>query len=794
MSLRPPSPEGRRPRSAQGRMQSTSPSPPSTRPLPSSPPSPLTHRSPSPSHPRIPRLCSSASPAPSRSTKASPTSWSEALLANAPRPPSHPSPSLPLPLHASLSPHPAPPLSPPLPTPPSSTLSTLRLPPTPYLRAHLALLTAQVGERAASLSPSIDEGDDDVTALVKREVKREMREQERRRRMKRKQVGVGEEEKSVEADDGGEGGEGALVYPFTEHSAGLRHLILTLSGLHSSFARLTSTLTSQPSLHRLLADLSSAYLALFTSLLSSLFALNHHYHLRLHRLTFTLRALQSTHRAQVEALQQRVQLLQTSTRSSDALQGIEARQREHHTDLIHTLTSQLRAQAVDAMATGRKGGEGGEEGGDRREVDAAELGQDAQLQAHRLSLLLDALDREREEGEGGRAEFERLLVEGKRGVRELWQATLGRRREEEAGRVRERREREKRQLLSVTPSPSTPRAASSPVSYRFTASGYALDPLLSRFLHTPDGVLSPRALSSLTAAGLTLNSLNAQLLSLLLSLPSTTSATAFPSHLLSVITAAHPVALQARKHLISLFTQCTVHRAAPLPALLLPLLSSPSPSPSSTSPPSSPTPRLLPPASTPAPLTPTPTFALQVLTAGLRYFRPLIDKDLSLTPATLTSHIPYLLTLFHLPPPSPPAFPPLQSVLTGWVEGQVRGGVGGGLGVSVVAFLVHFAGAYGGGLVQWMRVMVGGRVGVDEVELVMREVDRSRWQAGGKEERGRLYVDFLERCVEAQAETESEVLHALLDCLCLHGWWLRSDAPTLPPPPLPLSSLSPSPS
>ena len=576
--------------------------------------------------------------------------------------------------------------------------------------------------------------------------------------------------------EGEEEGEDNVAYPFTEHSAGLRRLLLSLSALHSSFAAVTAGLCAHPSLQRLLVELSASYLALFTSLLSSLFSLNHTYHLRLHRLTFTLHTLRSTHSQHLASLHQRIDLLQTSTRSADTVQAIEARQREHHTHLIHTLTQQLRGQAAEAMAV--KGGRG--EGAGGVSVDVAEVGQDVQMQAHRLSLLLDALDRERAEGEDGRAEFERLLVEGKKGARDLWLSTLEKRKEDDAAKAKDRRERERKQLLSITPSHPTPRTASSPTLYRFATAGYTLHPVLSRFLYSADGLLSPRALSSLTAGGLSLHSLNAQLLSLLLALPSTTPASAFPSHLLTVITAAHPVLVQARRHLVSLFSQCTLHRSAPLPALLLPFLSL---TPSSSSTPS----HHQPPTSSPSP-SPS-SFTLHTLTTGLRYFRPLIDKDLALTPSTLTSHIPYLLTLFHLPPPCPPAFPSLPHTLTAWVDGQVRGGAGGGVGVSVVAFLVYFAGVYAGGLVGWMKGVVGGRVGVDEVEAVLKEVDRGRWQAGGKEERGRVFVDVLERCVEERAETETEELHALLDVLCLRGWWLRSDQPhssaAAPPTPLP---------
>ena len=617
----------------------------------------------------------------------------------------------------------------------SSTLSSVYLPSTPYLRAHMSLLSAQVGASNAALYPNVREDDDDVTRLIKRQLKREMQDEERRRQR--------------DGDDGDDlarsspPNEDDLAYPFTQHSAALRQHVLMLSAVQSTFAELRSTLSSQPALQRLLGDLASSYLSLFSGLLASLFALNSHYHLRLHRLSFSLQSLRSAHAHELSALEERVHLLTASTRTTDALQQLEARQREHHVDLIQSLTATLRSQAVAAMPAGRQDA-----------VDVVELGHDASLHAHHLSLLLDALDHERAEGDDSRDRLDRLLVEGKRSARELWMNTLHKKREDAAEKAKEKKDRERRQLLAIHTSPSTPRPPSSPLGFAFAVGSHTALPVLSRFLYSAEGPLSARPTSSVGMGGATsLASLNAQLLSVVVALSSSAAVGQFPSHVLSIVLSANPSVVQAQKHLLSLLTNCTLHRTSPLPQLCLPLLMKAEPTALSSSS-----------SSSSREVGRVSSFTLQMVACGVRYFRPVLDKELSLSPAALQSHVMGLLSLFFQP-----ASFPLHEQLMAFVAEQPQLP-----SISVLPFLLHFGALYGAMLVDWMRLMGGGRVGLDEVDAMMREADRPRWEKAAKEDKGRVYAAWIERCVDDKAEGEADELYALLDVLCLRGWWLAA--------------------
>ena len=683
-----------RPQSAQGRLQSVpSASPPSG--FSPAPPrqsllSPASRPSLSP-----PSLLSPAS----RSNRVAPSTWSHQLLHNAQHLPSHLS---------TTSPTPSP--TPPTPTPVSATLASLYLPSTPYLQSHLHLLSAQLGASLTLPYPNSHPSDEAIPRLIKAQV---------RTAMQREEANQPSGESHLPAD---------IAYPFAHHSAALRQHLLTLSSLHSSFTRLTASITHHPSLHRLLVDISSAYVDLFTSLLTTLFTLNSHYHLHLHHLTFHLHSLHSSHSLDTATLQQRIQLLSSSHRSTDALQSIEAQQRQHLEELIHSLTDALRGQATEAVT----------------DLSASphphELGHSATFHAHHLSLLLDALVKEREGGEDGRLEFTQLLVEGKQSARDLWTNTLQKRREDAAAKQREREEQEKRQRALLT-SPRTPRLPSTASGYQLCVAGYTLVPLLSRFLYTPDAAHTPRAsLVSRLISGPTVQSLNAQLLSLLASLPCTTGAKAFPAHILQVITTSyHPLLPPAQKHLVSLFTQCTAHHTSPLCQLLFPLI-----------------------ATGGVKGRPVSSLTLQMLAMGLRHLRPQLDKDLCLPLSALQAVMPGLIARLYQPTSLS-----VIGHMRGWMDGQVEGPV------SAVAFLVEVAAKYGGLMVEWMTVIGGGKVGLEEVDLMMGEVDKVKWQAMGKEERGRVYVDWVDRCVEGRVEGAAEELMAFIDVLCLRGWWFR---------------------
>ena len=688
--------QGRRPQSAQGRLQSFTASSSlvgsssSSIPRKAFPPSP-TRPTPSPSS-LLPR-----------SNRVAPSSWSHQLLYNA----QHLPPST-----TFTSPNPTPPNAP---LPISTTLSSLYLPSTPYLQSHLHLLSSQLGSSLTLPYPNSHPSDEDIPRLIKAQA---------RQAMQREEVHQPSGDSPLPCD---------IAYPFTHHSAALRQHLLTLSSLHSSFTRLTASITHHPSLHRLLLDISSAYVELFTSLLSTLFTLNSHYHLHLHHLTFHLHSLHSSHSLDTATLQQKIHLLSSSHRSTDHLQAIEAQQRQHLEDLIATLTSTLRGQAADALTAPIS-----------TTPPPHDLGQSANFQSHHLSLLLDALVKERECGEDGRLQLSQLLIEGKQSARDLWTNTLQKKKEDAAVKQKEREDQEKKQR-AMLPSPRSPRLPSSASAHQFTMAGYTLVPLLSRFLYSPDSAFTPRgSLSSRLTPGPPVQSLNAQLLSLLVSLPPSTGVKAFPTHVLQVITTSyHPQLPPAQKHLVSLFTQCTAHRTAPLPQLLLPLVATGGTRGGGVS-----------------------SLTLQLMAFGLRHLRPQLDKDLCLSLAALQAAVSGLVGRLY----QPTSFSLLGQVRA-WLDAQ-----GEGL-VNIVGFLLELAAKYGGLLMEWMKVVGGGKVGLEEMDLMMGEVDKGKWQATGKDERAKVYVEWIDRCVEGKVEGQTEESMAFIDVLCLRGWWFRNPQP-----------------
>ena len=659
-------------------------------------------------------------------------SWSQRLLANAQSiaPSSHPA-------YTAMRPRPST-ASQPVPAPATaldpiaSALSSLYLPTDPYLIDHLRLLEAQLGRANVTLYINDDESDGEVLRLVKRQVRAGMKDEER----SRKQTRHDDEQQQPTASD-----DSSLSYPFTRHCQALRDHVVTLSSLHSSFSSLVSSLSASTSLQPLLSSFSSSYLSLFSSLLSSLFSLNHHYHYITYRLHAALSSSREYHLSQLRDAQQRIDLLSHAHHAQHHLHRIEERERHHHEQQLHQLSSLLRHGAEEAVAEARTAAAAG---GSQRE-DVMELSGDSFLHSHHLSLLLSSLLHEDAEADDARQRLERLLVEGKKSVKELWQSTLAKKREDEALKQKEKRSRERKQLLTITtlPAASTPRSAS-PAA--FALNSFTLLPSLSRFMHDLDSITSPRSATSSSTSAAQL-SLNAQLLSIVAALPPFTTVQQFPSHLLSCILNAQSSVPEAQRHLRSLFSLCTVQRQQPLPRLFLQLIAT----------------------SAEASWTPArcSSFTLQMVAASLRFFRPLMDRELLLPLPTLQKHSAQLLSLFFQPSSSS-----LLTHLTGFLESHSLQP-----SMPVLDFAMAFASSYQLMLTDWLQLVVGrGRLGLAEIGEVLRQLDCERWggAAGSvgvaKEERVRLYADWLERCTAAGNGTEVEELHLLLDAICTRGW------------------------
>jgi hypothetical protein len=668
-------------------------------------------------------------------------SWSQRLLANAQSiaPSSHSAYST-YRARPSTSPHPVP-----IPAatldPVASALSSLYLPTDPYLIDHLRLLEAQLGRANVALYINDDENDGEVLRLVKKQVRAGMKEEERARQQTRQDDN--DEQRKTAADGGSEddsSSSSSLSYPFTRHCQALRDHVLTLSSLHSSFSSLISSLSASTSLHPLLSSFSSSYLSLFSSLLSSLFSLNHHYHYINYRLHAALSSSREHHLSQLRDAQQRIELLSHAHHAQHHLHRIEESERHHHEQQLRQLSSLLRHGAEEALT------EAAAAAGSSKREDVMELSGDSFLHSHHLSLLLSSLLHEDAEGDDARQRLDRLLVEGKKSVKELWQSTLAKKREDEAQKQKEKRSRERKQLLTITTLPS---AASTPRSVSpaaFALNSFTLLPSLSRFMHNLDTITSPRSATASSTAAAQL-SLNAQLLSIVAALPPFATVQQFPSHVLSCILNAQSSVPEAQRHLRSLFSLCTVQRQQPMPRLFLQLIATSSEA-----------------SWTPARCS---SFTLQMVTAALRFFRPLMDRELLLPLPTLQSHIAQLLSLFFQPSSSS-----LLTHLTGVLESHSLQP-----SMPVLDFAMAFASSYQLMLTDWLQLVVGrGRLGLAEVGEVLRQLDCERWGGAAgtvgiaKEERVRLYVDWLERCSAAGNGTEVEELHLLLDAICTRGW------------------------
>ena len=760
----------RRPSSANGRLES----------------GPATHRTrlqPSKQQPatflsytrRASRTTRGGTPSPSSSSSSSlqpradddeapTTTWSQRLLINA----QHISPALAqqyaLPTaspayqstshHTSSSTH----------APALANLAARHLPSSPYLQHHLSILASQLGSDLTAPHLTEREEDDPVRRAVKRAVRHEMRHQTQQR--------AAEEHK--EAADSP-----PPTYPFTEHATALRQHVLTLSKLQGRFDTLVQSVSRSSSMHSLLASFASSYLTLFSSLLSTLFSLNHHHHFALHHASFTLSAQQAEHAASLSTLQHRLRLQSSATQSSQHLAQIEQQQRQHSAQHVSQLYSILRQQANDVRQQAQQTAEQVDSStaalGVKRDT-MLELSGDTFMHSHQLSLLLNALCYEAEEEAAERAKLDALMDEGRKSAKEMWMNTMAKKREDAAAKLKDKKDREKQTMLAAaaaSPTATSPRSGS---GGPYTANGFTLLPLLSRFMRGVQTLMSPRR-----NAASSLDSVNAQLVNILVAVPAGVSVADFPAHLLTVIMTAQANLQAAQRHLRSLFTHCTTNCQQPLPRLVLPLIATHTGKTGQSVFSSGLTPRSGSRAAaddaTPPALFPPASFTLHVVAESLRLLQKLIaagrDKDLSYPVPLLQAQVPALLTAFYVPA----ADGALQSHLLAYLDAQSLLPA-----VSLVDFIVQFAASYHGCLADFIRQQLASRAQLewDELTQVMQAMCSSgkRWETAGKGEVARVYVEWTARRGElaANAGDESDVdeVSVLLDVLSLHRWFMTA--------------------
>ena len=652
-------------------------------------------------------------------------------------------------------------------TPALANLASRHLPSSPYLQHHLSILAQQLGSELTTQHLTEREDDDTVQRNIKRAVRREMKHRTQQR--------AAEEHKETEVQQPAP----PPVYPFTQHATALRQHVLTLSKLQTRFDTLVQSISRSSSMHQLLSSFSSSYMALFSSLLSTLFSLNHHYHFTLHYASFTLTAQQAEHAASLSTLQHRLRLLSSATQSTHHLAHIEQQQRQHNAQQVSHLQAILRQQAADVQLQAQRTAEqvdsstSAAAGGVKRD-NMLELTGETFMQSHQLSLLLNALCHEAEEEAAERVKLDTLMDEGRKSAKQMWMNTVAKKKEDAAAKIKDKKDREKQMMLAAASGSPT----ASPRGWTagpYAANGFTLLPVLSRFMRGMQTLMSPRR-----NAASSLDSVNAQLVNILVALPATVSVAEFPAHLLSVIITAQANPQAAQRHLRSLFTHCSAHCQHPLPRLVLPLIatftgragqsvfsSGLTPRSGRAAAEDAPPPGLIPPAS----------FTMHVVAESLRFLQPLIaaarDKDLSFPVPLLQVQIPALLTAFFVAPGDNA----LQSHLLSFLDAQSLLPA-----ASLIDLLIHFAAAYHECLSDFIRQQLGSgaQLGWDELTQLMQAMctSETRWEMAGKGEVAQVYVEWTSRCGElaASAGGDSEVdeVSVLLDVLSLHRWFVRN--------------------
>ena len=650
-----------------------------------------------------------------------------------------------------------------------ANLSSRHLPSSPYLQQHLSILAQQLGSELTALHLTEREEDDTVQRAVKRAVRREMKQQTQQR--------ADEEQKETEAEHESSP---PSVYPFTVHATAVRQHVLTLSRLQTRFDTLLQSVSRSSSMHPLLSSFSSSYLALFSSLLSTLFSLNHHYHFTLHHAHFTLTAQQAEQAASLSSLQHRLRLLSSANQSTHHLAHIEQQQRQHNAQQIHHLHSILRQQAVDVQQQAQHTADQVEgstttaaaAAGTVRRDGMLELSGETFMQSHQLSLLLNALCYEAEAEAAERAKLDTLMDEGRKSAKEMWMNTVAKKKEDAAAKMKDRKDREKQMMLAAAsgePSAVSPRGFT---AGPYAANGFTLLPLLSRFMRGVQTLLSPRR-----NAASSLDSVNAQLVNILVALPANVAVADFPAHLLSVIVTAQTSPQAAQRHLRSLFTHCSAHCQQPLPRLVLPLIATYTGRAGQSVFSSGLTPRgQRGTADEPPPpvLVPPSPFTMHVVAEALRSLQPLIaagrDKELSFPVPLLQVQVPALLTAFFLPSSDGG----LQSHLLAYLDAQSLLPV-----ASLVDLVLAFAASYHDCLAQYVRQQLTSKaqLGWDELTQLMQTMcsSETRWEMAGKGEVAKVYVEWTARCGELAATSaggdgDVDEVSVLLDVLSVHRW------------------------
>ena len=656
-----------------------------------------------------------------------------------------------------------------------ANLTARHLPASPYLQQHIAVMAQQLGGELTAQHLTEQEEDDSVQREVKRAVRREMKQQTKQR--------TEEEQKESEADHPAP----PPVYPFTAHSTALRQHVLTLSRLQTRFDTLVQSVSRSSSMHRLLSAFSSSYLQLFSSLLSTLFSLNHHYHFGLHHASFALSSQQAEHEASLSTLQHRLRLLSSATQSNHALARIELQQRQHSAQHVQHLHAILRQQAAEVQQQAQQtadqiDGSTAAAAGVKRDG-VLELSAETFMQSHQLSLLLNALCYEAEEEAAERVKLDALMDEGKKSAKDMWKNTVAKKKEDAAAKTKDRLEREKMTMLAAAqgdPTVLTPRGWT---AGPYTANGFTLLPVLSRFMRGMQTLMSPRGRNVASS----LETVNSQLINILVALPSSVGVADFPTHLLSVIMSAQTNPQAAQRHLRSLFTHCTAHSDQPLPRLVLPLIShytgkaaAQSLFSSGLTPRNQPRPATasadtsaLPPA-----LVPPCAFTLHAAAECLRFLQPLLaacaHRELLCAVPLLQAQVAALVAAFWAPAGSGGEW--VRGRVVAWLDAQALLGA-----VSVVEMVLVFVTAYRECLSDFLRQeLLSGKaqLGWEEMTGLMQTLCRSetRWEIAGKSEVAKVYVEWSARCGEVAAyggsDGDVDEIGVLLDVLSLHRWFM----------------------
>lgn len=646
-------------------------------------------------------------------------------------------------------------------TPALTNLASRHLPSSPYLQHHLSILAQQLGDELTALHLTEREDDAAVQRAIKRAVRREMKQQTAAR---------AEEEHKEEAIADSQPPQPPPVYPFTQHASALRQHVLTLSRLQARFDTLVESVSRSSSMHGLLSAFSSSYMALFSSLLSTLFSLNHHYHLTLHHASFTVTAQQAEHESTLSTLQHRLRLQSSATQSNHHLARIEQQQRQHSAQQIAHLQAVLRQQASDVQQQAQLTAAQVD-----RSTPAAsmlELSGESFMQSHQLNLLLNALCYEAEQEAAERAKLDTLMDEGRKSAKEMWMNTVAKKKEDTAAKVKDR---EKQLVLAAATSAQAVPSPRGWAAAPYVANGFTLLPLLSRFMRGVQTLMSPRR-----NVASSLDSVNAQLVNILVALPTSVSVADFPAHLLSMIVAAQTNPQAAQRHLRSLFTYASAHCQHPLPRLVLPLISTYTGKAGQSAFSSGLTPRSGKAAedAPPVPLIPPSSFTVHVVAESLRFLQPLIaasggsDKELSFPVSLLKVQVPALLTAFFMPADDDGS---LQSHLLSCLDAQSLLPA-----FPLIDLLLLFTSTYHDCLSDFIHELVGdGQLGWDELQQLMQTMCASEtmWEMAGKVEVAKCYVEWTTRCGELAAgvggDGEVDEVGVLLDVLSVHRWFMK---------------------